>query len=97
MAIVIQEEKQKGGEWFGFGILFVVLAIIGISVYYLFFVKPDLINTVAPLKLRSIDELSRLQFNPADVISSPFFGSLSSIVAPPSPPPAGNSSPFGVF
>jgi len=97
MAIYIQEEKGNGGGWFGFGILFVSLAIVGVAAYYLFFVKPDLINTVAPIQLQSIDELARIQFDPKEVVSGQFFSNLSQFVQPPNPAPAGNSTPFGTF
>lgn len=97
MAIVIEEEKEQGGGWFGIGVLFVVFAIFAIAVYFLFFVRPELIDTVAPVKLRSIDELTQLNFDPSSVVSNSFFQSLSQVVPPPSPPISGNSSPFGVF
>ncbi|KKS82682.1 MAG: hypothetical protein UV58_C0007G0033 [Candidatus Wolfebacteria bacterium GW2011_GWC1_43_10] len=97
MAIVIEEEKEKGGRWFGFGVIFIILAILGVAVYYLFFVKPDLIGAVVPIKFRSIDELARLQFDPQEVVSSEFFRSSRQFVPPPTIIPAGNASPFGVF
>ena len=99
MAIVIEEEKGRGG-WFGFGVLILVLVILGVAVYYLFFIKPEfLLTKVAPLRsLQPIDELTKINFNPADVLSSPFFKSLSPVISPPSVgQPPGNSSPFGVF
>ena len=97
MAIYIKEEKEKKGGWFGFGILFVVLLIIGITAYYLFFIQPDLIETVAPIQLTSIDELTRIKFDPAAVINSEFFTQLNQIVPAQTLGPAGNAAPFGVF
>jgi hypothetical protein len=97
MAINIQEEKQSRGGWFGFGITLVVLVILGVAFYYLFFVQPELIDTVAPLPLQSIDQLTQLQFDPAQVVQSPFFTGLRQLVPAQTLPPAGNASPFGVF
>jgi uncharacterized membrane protein YukC len=98
MAILIEEEKQGGGKWFGFGILIIILVVLAISVYYLFFVSPELINTVIPAKLQVINDVKQLSdFNPTKVLNSPFYKSLKQVIPPPSPPPAGNASPFGVF
>lgn len=95
MAIVIRDEKQNRSGWFGFGILFVVLAIIGAATYYLFFVKPEIINTVAPVQLQSIDQLAHVNFDPADILGSTFFTTLTQPVPPPAPPTPGNPTPFG--
>lgn len=98
MAIFIEEEKKGGGRWFGFGIVFISLIIVGIAVYYLFFVQTQLFNVVLPIKLQSIDELTKIaNFNPQTVINSDFYKSLKQVIPPPSPPPAGNASPFNVF
>ena len=98
MAIFIEEENKGGSKWFGFGVMFIVLVIIGASVYYLFFVQPELINTAVPIKLQSINDILQLtQFKPTDVLNGSFYKSLKQVVPPPSPPPAGNASPFNVF
>jgi hypothetical protein len=98
MAIFIEEEKKEGGRWFGFGILFISLIIVGVAIYYLFFVQTQLFNVVLPIKLQSMDELTKIaNFNPQSVINSDFYKSLKQVIQPPSPPPAGNASPFNVF
>jgi len=98
MAILIEEEKKEGGGWLGFGVLFVVLIMVGVAVYYLFFVKPEVFNVVIPIKMQSIDELTKIAtFDPKSVLESDFYKSLKQIVPPPSPPPAGNATPFNVF
>jgi hypothetical protein len=98
MAIFIEEENKGGSKWFGFGVLVIVLVIVGASIYYLFFVQPELINTAVPLNLQSISDIKQLtDFHPADVLNSPFYTSLKSVIPPPSAPPAGNASPFNVF
>lgn len=96
MAIVIQEERGGQRGWFGFGILFIIVAIIGISAYYLFFVQPELIDsTVAPIKLESIDELKSLQFDPNEVLGS-YFQNKQYNVPAPTISQGGNAMPFGV-
>lgn len=96
MAIVIEEEKKGGRGWFGFGVLFVVLAVLGASAYYLFFVQPELISSVVPLK-NQIDEIAKIKFDPQTVVSGKFYQGLKQVVPQISPRPAGNATPFGVF
>jgi hypothetical protein len=98
MAIFIEEEKKESGRWFGFAVLFVVLIIIGVAVYYLFFVKPELFDVVIPVKLQSIDQLTKIvNFEPKSVLEGDFYKNLRQVIPPPSPPPAGNATPFNVF
>ncbi|MFA6136408.1 MAG: hypothetical protein WC705_03595 [Candidatus Paceibacterota bacterium] len=98
MAIYIQEEKEGGKSWLSFGVIFVILVILGIASYYLFFVKPDLISgIVIPVKLKSIDDLAKMNFNPQDIVSNQFFKISKQYISPPTPIPGGNISPFGVF
>ena len=96
MAIVIEQEKKNEGGFFGFVVFIVVVAIIGFAIYYLFFVSPELISTAVPVRLKSIDELQKMDFRPSDLISGDFFQSLKQIQASQRPP-AGNSAPFGIF
>ena len=75
MAIVIQEEKRKI-NWFGLGVVFLITATAFTLIYYLFFVKPPLIEKVAPPKLQSIKELSSIKLDPNAVINDPRFQTL---------------------
>lgn len=98
MAILIEQENKGGGRWFGFGVLFISLIIVGVAIYYLFFVQTQLFNVVLPIKLQSIDELTKIaKFDPKTVLESDFYKSLKQVVPLPSPPPAGNASPFNVL
>lgn len=97
MAIYIEEDKNKGG-WLGIITIMVIVIIIAVGIYYTFFVKPNIIENIAPAKLKSIDKLFNAQFNPESVVNSNFFKQLNTIVPPQKNlSPAGNSSPFGIF
>jgi hypothetical protein len=92
MAIVIQEEKNKG-SWFGFGMLFVILIILGIALYYLFFVQPQILTSAG--ESQSLEEFSRMQFDPRTVIESDIFTQQKQFI-PLTAPAGGNPRPFGV-
>ncbi len=95
MAIVIQEEKTSGG-WFGFSVLMLVLIVIGIALYYLFFVQPELLTTGTAKNFETIEEFSQMNFDPKQVIESDFFKSQKQFM--PSTPVSnpGNPRPFGM-
>ncbi|MCL5012182.1 MAG: hypothetical protein M1320_02035 [Patescibacteria group bacterium] len=97
MAIVIQDEQKKNGGWFGFGILFLVLVVIGIAAYYLFFVQPDLIDTtISSSQLKAIDNLKSLNFDSTGVVQEFVKKTKQFVPIPSSPNVQGNSAPFGV-
>ena len=98
MAIVIQEDKKKNGGWFGFGLLFLVLVVIGLSAYYLFFIQPDLIDTTmsSPSQLQAIDDLKSLQFNSSKVLEQFTKKEKQFIPIPSTPNTQGNATPFGI-
>lgn len=97
MAIFIEEERRGEGRWFGFSLISVILVIIGVAAYYLFFVSPEFIHTAIPAKLSPIDDLTKINFNPQDVISGDFFRSVRSLVPAQSSGVIGNVTPFGIF
>ncbi|MFA7201652.1 MAG: hypothetical protein WC099_01495 [Candidatus Paceibacterota bacterium] len=98
MAIVIQEDRKKSGGWFGFGLLFLILIIVGLTAYYLFFVQPDLIDTtIRPSsQLQAIDDLKTLQFNSTKTLEQFTAGKKQFIPIPSTPNTQGNAIPFGV-
>lgn len=93
MAIVIQEEKRKI-NWFALGVILLVTATIAAAIYYLFFIKPPLIEKVAPLKLQSIKEISSIKLDPEAVINNPRFQILKQYVGPIEIGQFGKSNPF---
>ncbi len=95
MAIVIQEEKNTG-SWFGFSILLVVLVVLGIALYYLFFVQPEILTAVTAKNLESIEEFSRMQFDPQTVTNSDFFKGQKQFIPLTPVVSGGNPRPFGV-
>ncbi|MFA6495153.1 MAG: hypothetical protein WC246_02395 [Candidatus Paceibacterota bacterium] len=97
MAIIIHDEEQKNGTWFGFVVALVPVLMIGIAAYYVFFMKPDVINQVAPLELRSLDAIRSLQFDPQSVVSTPSFTGNQQSVSMPQTPIGSNAAPFGVL
>ena len=93
MAIVIEEEKPKVSiihvlMWF------TVLVVIGLSVYYIFFAKPEIADIVVPSTLRNVEPLAKITLNPEDILNSEVFQGLKQYVVPPSPGNAGRSNPF---
>ncbi len=98
MAIVIQEDKKKNGGWFGFGLLFLVLIIVGLAAYYLFFVQPALIdNTIGSTgQLQAIDDLKSIQFSSVKILEQFTKGGKQFIPIPSTPNTQGNATPFGV-
>lgn len=97
MAIVIQDEQKKNGGWFGFGILFLILIVIGIAVYYLFFIQPNLIDTtISSSQLKAIDSLKSLNFDSTSVVQEFVKKTKQFVPIPSSPHTQGNTTPFGV-
>lgn len=94
MAIVIQEEKNNG-SWFGFSILLVILVIVGISLYYLFFVQPEILEKTST-SLESIEEFSQMNFDPQTVIQSDFFKGKKPFIPLTPFANVNNPRPFGV-
>ena len=93
MAIIVEEEKNKGGivrilMWV------VILGIVGFAGYYIFFAKPQLVEIEAPANFKGINPLSEIQLNPQEVIQGRSFQALKNYVSPPQPGNAGKSNPF---
>ena len=97
MAIYIEEKKNGGGGGglFGFGILFVILVILGFSAYYLFIIQPEPSDTVT-FKEPRFWSIVKLELNLEDVVMGHFFTEHRSYIPKHTLKPAGNSSPFRI-
>ena len=96
MAVFIEEQK-KPVNWFNIISLIVILAVIGLGVYFLFFVAPPAIEMIIPPPLETAVEITKAQFDPAVVINSQSFRSLRSYVGLPSVGSLGRDNPFLSF
>ncbi|MBI2591549.1 MAG: hypothetical protein HYW34_02640 [Candidatus Brennerbacteria bacterium] len=69
MAIIVKQDKEPI-NWFSVISWAIVIGIIFISGYYLFFVRPPLVDFVLPVKLAETVNLAKIKFDPAFLIES---------------------------
>ncbi len=95
MAIIIEEEKRKI-NWFAAFVIILVLAILFVSVYYLFFSGEPLIEKVIPLQpeLQPLNQLSNVKFDPSLIADNNVFQLLKKYVNPIEIGPTGKDNPF---
>lgn len=94
MAIVIEEEKREI-NWYALIIAAVVIAVIGATVYFLFFIKPELAEVVVPNRLKELPEIVKIKLNQADVFENSFVkNNLNEYIKPIISEGAYNSNPF---
>lgn len=94
MAILVQEEK-KPVNWIGMLTVIFVIVVVFVLSYFLFFKKPEIIDQVTPKSLENINELSKVRFDPEEVVSAPAFQNLKSYASPVTPRETpGKSNPF---
>jgi hypothetical protein len=94
MAIIVEEENRGGGNWGSIVLWIMVFAILGIAVYYIFFKRPDLVEVATPQNFQNAVQLSKINLNPQDVVSSPLFKSLQTYAQPVAPVPSRRDNPF---
>lgn len=92
MSIVVEEEKKA--SWATAIMVIVMLLIVFVGGYYLFFKNPELIEVVAPDKLKRLSALSEAKFDPNAVIDSSAFKALRDFTSPLVLPQAGRAEPF---
>lgn len=95
MALVFEEEKKF--SWKGIAIVAAALAVIGGAVYFLFFTPVPAIEVIVSPSIRSAEELSTVQFDPASVVNSEKFRSLRRYTGQPSIGKIGRVNPFIKF
>jgi len=93
MAIVIEEEKRKI-NWLSIGIIILIISTIIIAAYYLFFTPVPFIEKIAPARLQSLQDLSRIKLEPEAIINSSNFQILRQYVNPIEIGPVGKNIPF---
>ncbi len=97
MAIIVEEERSRVNIVRLLGWI-AVLAIIGIAVYYIFFVTPELVILPQPSSLNTINPLGSIanSVNPEGVLNSPAYTSLKSppVELPKPNVAAGRTNPF---
>lgn len=96
MALVVEEEK-KPTNWVAIASIAVVIIILFAGSYLLFFKKPELIDVVSPGSLSDLNKISKITFNPEEVVSDPVFKSLRQFGGSVSTLMPGRSNPFKPF
>lgn len=92
------EEKQKQTKWLTIIIIIIItIAIVGGLIYYFFFAPTPAFETIAPAPLRTAQEISRSQIDPANVLNSQAFRNLRAYAPPPTIGLIGRSNPFLPF
>lgn len=96
MAITIEEEK-KPVNWITIVITIVLVGVIFLGSYFIFFKKPEIIEIVVPGSLKELNELSKIDFDPSNVINAPAFKILRQFSAVVTSTTPGRSNPFKPF
>ena len=81
MAIVIEENKRNI-NWFALTVLLAILLALAITLYYLFFSSPPLIEKVVPEQVQSIENISSNPFDPDSVINDKTYKILRQYINP---------------
>ncbi|MEX2411137.1 MAG: hypothetical protein WD607_07155 [Candidatus Paceibacterota bacterium] len=96
MAIQVEQEA-KSINWFGIILTTIVVGVVFVGAYFLFFKNPELIQVVVPGNPDNLTQVSQINFNPEELLSSPEFGLLRQYDSGISPPSPGRSNPFESF
>lgn len=96
MAIQIEDEKKQL-NWVAILSTLFIIIVVFVGSYFLFFTKPELIEIVVPGELKSIGDISTINFDAKEVVESPIFKLLRKVEEPPTPPTPGKNNPFKPF
>lgn len=96
MALVVEEEK-KPTNWVATASTVVVVIVLFVGGYLLFFKKPELIDTVSPGSLTDLNRISKITFDPEEVVNNQVFKSLRQFGGPAPDFVPGRSNPFKPF
>lgn len=95
MAIVVEEEKDRGGIIVLIGWLVVILTIV-LAVYLIFFKNPEIVENVAPASFRQTAQVAQIDLK-VDVFRNPAFTTRQSIgrsIQAPGEGTVGKRNPF---
>lgn len=76
MALILEEEKKSSNLTI-FIIGFLIILFLIFLTYYIFFLKPELVELVIN-KDNILTDLSQIQINPEEIINSNFYNNLKS-------------------
>ena len=94
MAIVVEEENSRKGGMGGLLVWSVVFVVLAVSIYYIFFKRPDLVEVHTPANFENTVQLSKIKLDPERVVNDPLFISFKKYAEPLSPTPSARSNPF---
>ncbi len=96
MAIVVEDEKKQL-NWVAILSTLFIIIVVFVGSYFLFFTKPELIEVVIPGELKSLGDISAINFDAKGVVESSIFKLLRRGEDAPTPPSAGKNNPFKPF
>ena len=95
MAIVIEEESRSGTPWGSIIAWLLVIAVLGVALYYIFFKQPHLVEVATPDNFQNIEQISTLtKLDPNGIVNTKEFQSLQSYANPLQPQGGGRANPF---
>ncbi len=95
MAIIIEEQKQGGTRAIGGMLVWLfAMVLLGVSVYYLFFTHPELIEIPPPEGFQNESTLSRIDLQMADPLKAQISEQLKSQVIVSEGGTFGRPNPF---
>jgi hypothetical protein len=83
MAVVIEEEKRDRLGLVNIVSWVVILLVVVISVYYIFFRNPEIVDVRVPPTFERTQRISNIELDPAQIVDSPSFRGRVEQVEPP--------------
>jgi hypothetical protein len=96
MAIIVEEPKPPRNWGTIIGVI-IIIVILFSGVYFLFFQKPILIETVIPTPIQETQKLSKITFDLSSIQNSDVFKTLRQYSAPATVGQLGRPNPFLPF
>jgi len=93
MAIVVEQEKNRGNIFVFVGWLAIMITIV-VIIYYLFFQKPELIPVPQSGDFSLTSGVAGIEINPSIVVNNPNFSNRQPYVTTPGLGETGRPNPF---